>query len=259
MNAQAIASGMGGDTSPGQEEFIMESLWRRHSRHYAAALLILLLFGFGVFKLLDPRTLPIKQVSVKGDFQHLSTAGLQERANEAVRGGFFNVNVEAIQKLLLEEPWIREVSVKRIWPDKIMVSIREQAAVAQWNDGALLNDNAQIFSPETDTFPKNIPLLRGPENTHVQMLSRYQHLQAALPEELRIAEITLSDRRSWHIGFVDGPHVYLGRTNVERRIARFIDHVPGKLGDHFDRIRSIDMRYTNGFAVRWEPDYKPDL
>lgn len=259
MNTQVMASGMAEETSPEREESTMNSLWWRHPHGYVLILLVLVLFGFGAFKLLDPRTLPIKQVSVKGDFQHLSTDRLQARASEVVRGGFFNVNVETIQKVLLEEPWIREVSVRRIWPDSIMVSIREQVAVAQWNDGALLNDKAQLFSPETDTFPEGIPLFKGPENAHAQMLSLYQTLHAALPEGLPIAEITLSDRRSWHIGFVEGPHVYLGRTNIERRMNRFIDYVPGKLGDHFDRIRSIDMRYTNGFAVRWEPDYKPDL
>lgn len=259
MNTHVIASGMADKTSPDQEDSTTKSLWWRYNRACAVALLILLLFGFGVFKLLDPRTLPIRQVSVKGDFQHLSTAGLQGRASEAVRGGFFNVNVETIKKVLLEEPWIQEVSVKRIWPDRIMVSIREQVAVAQWNDNALLNDNAQLFSPEMDTFPEDIPVFRGPENTHAQLLSRYRELHAALPEELRIAEITLSDRRSWHVGFINGPHVYLGSTNIERRMNRFIDYVPVKLGDYFDRIRSIDMRYTNGFAVRWEPDYKPDL
>lgn len=236
-----------------------ESPWRRHAGIWGPAVFVIFLAGFGAYKLLDPGTLPIRHVDVKGDFRHLSTTGLQQRTGDVVRGGFFNVNVETIQKVLLEEPWIRDVSVKRVWPDRITVSIGEQVAVALWNDDSLLNGNGRIFSPEINTFPEEIPRFRGPEGSHSQMLSVYQNLSSALPERFGIAEITLSDRRSWHIGFTNGPHVYLGRTNIEARLQRFVEYIPGKLGDLFNRIRSIDMRYTNGFAVRWEPEYKPDL
>jgi cell division protein FtsQ len=232
---------------------------RRHLGGIILAAGALGLLAYGVLVLLDPQTLPIRHVRIQGEFQHLSTDGLQERASRVVRGGFFNVNVETIQRVLLEEPWIRTVSVKRVWPDRITVSIREQTAVARWNGSALLNDEARIFAPEPATFPSGLPVLRGPEGSHGQMLDFYQQLRAALPPDLRISEVTLSSRRSWHVGFVDGPHVYLGRTNISKRTRRFVEYLPQRLGEHFDRIRSVDMRYTNGFAVRWEPDYKPDL
>jgi len=184
---------------------------------------------------------------------------LQERARDAVTGGFFNVNVETIQKILLEEPWIKDVSVQRIWPDRIMVTVREQTAVARWVNDALLNDDGELFFPDTEAFPDKLPVFKGPQGSHTQILAFYRRLQTALPEKFRLVEVTLSKRRSWHVGFADGPHVYLGRANLEKRVNRFAEYVPTRLGEFFDNIRSLDMRYTNGFAVRWEPDFKPEL
>ena len=258
MNAQAVPVSMadGHDDNNGLSP---QSVWSRHAGAIVLTMLITSLAGFGIYRLQDPQTLPIRHVRVKGQFQHLSTGALQERADKVVRGGFFNVNVETIQSVLLEEPWIREVSVKRVWPDRITVTIREQTAVARWNGSALLNEDARVFTPEKETFPADIPSFKGPEGAHTQMLEFYRRLRTALPEEFRIAEVTLSERRAWHVGFLDGPHVYLGRTDIANRLNRFVEYVPGNLENMFNNIRSVDMRYTNGFAVRWEPDYKPDL
>ncbi len=258
MNAQAVPVGMA-DGRDDDNGLSRQSVWSRHTGVIVLTMLITSLAGFGIYRLQDPQTLPIRHVRVKGQFQHLSTSALQERAGEVVRGGFFNVNVETIQSVLLEEPWIREVSVKRVWPDRITVTIREQTAVARWNSGALLNEDARVFTPEKETFPADIPSFKGPEGTHTQMLEFYRRLRTALPEEFRIAEVTLSERRAWHVGFIDGPHVYLGRTDIANRLNRFVEYVPDNLENMFNNIRSVDMRYTNGFAVRWEPDYKPDL
>lgn len=258
MSSQAMTANMAGQTNP-DSTAPEQGPVRRHLAGYLLGAAALGLLAYALSILLDPQTLPIRHVRVKGQFQHLSTDRLQERASEVVRGGFFNVNVDTIQRVLLEEPWIRAVSVKRVWPDRITVSIREQSAVVRWNDAALLNDEARLFAPDKATFPQGIPVLRGPEGSHAQILEFYQRLRQALPREYRIAEVTLSNRRAWHVGFASGPHVYLGRTNISKRTKRFIEYLPDRLGEQFDRMRSVDMRYTNGFAIRWEPDHQPDL
>lgn len=220
---------------------------------------VLLLAALGAARLMDPQTLPIRHVRVKGDFRHLSLAGLQQRASKVVSGGFFNVNVDTIRRVLLQDPWIGEVTVKRVWPDGIDVYIREQQAVARWNDNALLNADGQVFTPDPATLPDGIPQFRGPAGTDRTMLDFYHRLRALLPDDMRVEALTLSDRRAWQIRFAGGPRLRLGRTDIMQRLQRFAAYVPTKLHDRLDLMRSVDMRYTNGFAVQWKPDSKPDL
>lgn len=220
---------------------------------------MLVLFLLGVKHILDPRTLPIRYVTVSGDFHHLSPAGLEERASNAVRGGFFNVNVETIKKVLSEEPWVREVTVKRVWPDSITVFIKEQSAVALWRDNGLLNDDAELFAPAPSTFPANLPRLRGPDGTYSLLLNTYRYMQGILPVEMNIKELVLNERRAWEVKFENGISVLLGRSDLEKRIKRFARHIPAELNNYLQDIALIDMRYTNGFSILWNTGVVSEL
>lgn len=225
----------------------------------ALVAMVVVFTGFAVMKLMDPATLPVRHVSVTGDFRHLSTPALEQRAGQVVRGGFFNVNVEAIQRTLLEEPWVRDVSVQRIWPDRILVDIKEQLAVAQWGDEGLLNPDAGIFYPELATFPQNLPVLTGPANSARQVLNMYTRLLGLLPDGVSIERLSLSNRRSWQLKLANGPEMRLGKTGVIARVQRFLDSYPIHDPARLQRISYIDMRYTNGFAIRWDPETQSDL
>jgi len=208
--------------------------------------------------LMDPLTLPIRQVSINGKFEHLSPASLERRAAEVVSGGFLNVNVDEIRSVLLEEPWVHEVSVKRVWPDRLMVNIQEQVAVARWRDQGLLNMDAGIFKPEPDTYPESLPLISGPLDSHTGVLSKYQQLLQILPKGLMIAELSLSDRRSWEIKLNNGSLFRLGKHDIERRLERFIRYFPDVTQNLVEQIQYIDLRYTNGFSINWNTNSDKD-
>jgi cell division protein FtsQ len=223
------------------------------------SLTVIILLTIAGLKLMDPSTLPVRHVSVTGDFVHMSPVGLQERVSEVVRGSFFNVNVETIQNLLLEEPWVREVSVKRVWPDRITVTISEQNAVAQWDEYGLLNSDAVLFMPDKATFPKELPVLFGPENATDLVLGNLDKLRAILPEGLDVAELALSSRRSWTLKLNNGLLIRLGKSGVIEKTYRFFEYFPTAGLSDLEKIKYVDMRYTNGFIVRWNPDMKPEL
>ena len=258
MNTRVMGMAAQADGAAGHADGQPPVPYRRLSALLPLGLMTALL-GVGGAWLLDETTLPVRHVRVEGDFKHLSTVALQERAGEVVRGGFFNVNVETIKEVLLEEPWIHSVSVKRVWPDSITVTIHEQIAVARWNDSGLLNAGGDLFTPQPSTLPDGLPRLRGPEDTHDQVLGFYQRLGEVMPPSLTVSELSLSDRRAWRIGFTGGPQVYLGRMDIATRVRRFARYVPAALAGYAGHIESVDMRYTNGFAVQWKPGNKPDL
>ena len=66
-------------------------------------------------------------------------------------------------------------------------------------------------------------------------------------------------RRAWQVQFDHGPLLRLGRQDLDRRLQRFAGVVSTQLHGLLGHMQSVDMRYTNGFAVQWNPDYKPNL
>jgi len=203
--------------------------------------------------LMDPQTLPVKKVRVEGDFRRLSPESLQTTVTEVVRGGFFNVNVEIIKESLFQNPWVYQVTVRRIWPDTLSVKVIEQTAVARWGEQGLINSQAEFFAPSKQTFPKNLPVLMGPVDSYALLLGQYVRIRDALAaRRLQVSGLTLNDRRAWQFELVKGPSVILGRQDVDRRVARFTDYVTTRLANRLSQIKLIDMRYTNGFAVQWQ-------
>jgi cell division protein FtsQ len=221
-------------------------------------LIITLISLFGI-KLADPSTLPVRHVSISGDFTYLSPISLQQRVSKVVTGGFFNINVETIQKVLLQEPWVKEVSVNRTWPDRITVTIREQIAIAQWGESGLMSSDAQIFYPDPATFPDNQPIVIGPDSSVRQVMEYLLKIQKILPKDLIVNELILSERRSWYLKLSNGVVMRLGKDNVVGRIEKFFNYYSNKKINNVEQIKYIDMRYTNGFVIRLISNIKPDL
>lgn len=211
------------------------------------------LFVWGGHMLMSPATLPVKQVRIEGDFQNLSTRALQDLIRNEVKGGFFNVNVSAIRNALLKEPWVNDVSVHRVWPDSLQVYVDEQVAVTRWNDDGLLNRRGSLFRPDKNTIPANLPLLEGPELSQAAMLEKFYYLNERLESvNLSVAKLSLDDRRSWKFITADGLTVILGKNNFNDRVERFVNQAIPGLGEKINETGQIDMRYPNGFAVRWK-------
>lgn len=220
---------------------------------YLSAVLISGALVWAGYVLLDPGTLPIRQVRIEGEFRNLSTGSLQELVGNEVTGGFFNINVAAVRSALLKEPWVRDVSVHRVWPDSLQVFVTEQVAAARWKDSGLLNRAGTLFVPDKSTFPPDLPVFRGPEGAQEMMMTEYFELDEKLqPLSMRITLLQLDERRAWSFETDHGLRVVLGRNSFEERIEKFIDLMPVSPGIKLDELEMVDMRYPNGFAVRWK-------
>lgn len=216
-------------------------------------LVFISLLVWGGMTLSDPDTLPIKQVRIEGDFTRLSPVDLQLLVTDKVRGGFFNLDVDAVRLALLDEPWVSEVTVKRIWPDALRVIVIEQVPVVRWGDSGLLNHAGEYFAPEITTIPVVLPLLSGPVGSEVNLLNRFNMMQERIQAiGFNIASITLNERRAWSFQLKNGIKVVLGRRDFEDRFNRVLTLIPTTISGRIEQTESIDMRYTNGFSILWK-------
>jgi cell division protein FtsQ len=252
MSRESLLYADEGYAEPGQED-------RRHSGGtkfiLGLALLagLLLLFLWTVRLMSNPATLPIRTVRVEGEFRHLSREALRDSVVDVVRDGFFNVNVSRIQDALHANPWVAGVTVRRVWPDGLVVKVAEEQAMARWGERGLLSTEGNIFFPDADAIPPGLPSFFGPENTHNLISNRYLQISETLaPHGWTLAEVRLDKRWSWSFSLGSGARVLLGRRDVTARIAAFAELAQTDFGARMDQIAIIDMRYTNGFALRWK-------
>ena len=235
-----------------------EDAGRRTDRQLVAlaALLCVLILGLAVLvgvRSMTAGTAPIRKVTMAGEFQHLEPAELEAAIAAETQKGFFGLDVGKLRRELRQHPWIDDLTVTRIWPDRLKLVIREQVPVAWWGESALLNRFGEVFRPATIDLAPEYVRLQGPDGTELQLLERYREWSLKFAAAgLRIAAVTLSDRRAWTLRTDDGMQIVLGRTDIERRVARLLRAYPQQLSEAGQRVRRVDLRYTNGMAVTFD-------
>ena len=231
-----------------------ESYFSRFFGYFFVVVFIALLLYGGNY-LLHPNTLPIKHVKVEGSFNRLSQTELKKNVVNNIRGGFFSLNVNEVRLALLSMPWVREVTVKRVWPDLLKVIVFEQVPSARWGDLGLLNLSGEYFSPSEEIIFEDLPLLFGPINSGIKLLDRYKTIQEklqSLPFRLNVVSVILNNRRAYSFDLENGVRVVLGRHAFDERLDRFLKFVPTLIPDRINNIDSIDLRYSNGLSVFWK-------
>ena len=201
----------------------------------------------------DPYQWPVQTVNIKGKFRHLQQTQLQDEVLPLVREGFFGMNVSAIQSRLQNLAWVEQVSVRRVWPDRLSIVVREQQPVAFWGEKGYLNPRAQVFEPEQRVDLPALPHFEGPDGYEQRVLLMYQQLQGMLkPLNLSVGSLQLDARRTWSVQLSNDLTVEIGRSSPVDRIARFVRVYPAILAAGSGQVMSVDLRYSNGFAVRWQ-------
>lgn len=202
--------------------------------------------------------LPIKHVTVEGALQHTDRAALVSSVTPFVSGSFINVDVARIREVGEKLPWVKQIQVRRVWPDTLHLIVEEQTAIARWNDKGLVDTTGSVFFPDEQSLPQGLIRLFGPKGASEMMVRRLAEIQPALGElGLHINEVKMDGRRSWQLNFSEGLQLKLGRADSQTRLERFIRVYKGGLDKYQSQIATIDMRYTNGLAVVWKQGQKP--
>jgi len=212
---------------------------------------VLAILGYVGQSLSHSTNFPIRKVAVEGNFLFLTPGYIQALVSRSLHGGFFQVDVQEIRSGLLEEPWVRDAQIERRWPDIVRVRIEEQQPTARWGEHALLNTAADVFAPNPGTFPRGLPRLNGPVGSELEVLTTYRMVTERMRAlGLKVASLELSERGAWTVGLEGETRLLLGRHRIEERLERFRAAYDLALKATWPEIASVDLRYTNGLAIR---------
>ena len=137
----------------------------------------------------------IEHIKITGSYQHTAQACIQSAIEPYVRIGFFSLDVQGIQKSLLELPWVLEARISRSWPDTIKVHLTEKVPEAIWNEHWIFDSVGNTFYPEQVEIAK-IPKIDGPIDMKRVVFGHYRAIRDQLsPKGLKISQLSMDSRQ----------------------------------------------------------------
>ena len=135
------------------------------------------------------------------------------------------------------------------WPDRLVLEIVEHEAAARWNEECLLNAQGEPFDSGGE-LPPSLPRLAGPEGSAPRLLARYGELSALLAPAGTIRRLQQDARGTLQLEFEHGLELTLGGDQATAVLGDFLTVWLRQEPDERERWTHVDLRHTDGFAVR---------
>lgn len=225
-------------------------------------LLVLSLLGSGLWWVAQRPMFTLKVIRVEGvgetQLRHVNRSTVRTTAVPRIKGNFFTANLDSVRQAFEAVPWVRKASVRREWPNKLIVTIEEHQPLGTWGeDGRLLSINGDVFTANLAEAEEDgeLPEFAGPEGSEKEVVARYRELLDWFkPASLKPEAVQLSNRYAWTVKLNNGMTVELGReqsrTTLKDRVDRLLGIYPQLVNRLQDKIESVDMRYPNGLALK---------
>lgn len=218
----------------------------------------------------NPERVVLSQLMLTGDHDFTNEGDIRKAILElGLPNTYVAQNVDDIQQEIMRLPWIKQVSVRKQWPDRLIVNIAEYQPSYIWNNIFLLDKDGVIFSVPKERIKDDfLPKLFGPIGKEKLILETYRQLDEVSTKSanqnliLLISEAIADERNAWQLvvkqcikGFcVDNQNITLklGREKIiERytRLIRFFSDIQTGLLEN-ERLAEVDLRYENGISVK---------
>lgn len=205
------------------------------------------LYGVLYFTVHLPGMFPLQSVRLNAALEKVGAAEVLQVVQSEIRGNFFTVDIDRLRRSLEKLPWVRLVSIRREFPNRLVMELEEHQALAHWNNVGLVNKQGEVFVASNEQV---LPNFIGPEGASSEVAKQYgQFSQQLAPLDLHVAQLALSARHAWQVRLSNDMVLELGRDDIDRRLARFVSVYPYGLAARQNEVRYVDLRYPKGFAV----------
>ncbi|OCG20099.1 MULTISPECIES: FtsQ-type POTRA domain-containing protein [unclassified Gilliamella] len=220
----------------------------------------------------DPEQMVLSQLTLSGEHTYTTEDDLREAIlGLGLPNTYIGQDVNDIQQEVMRFPWVKQTSVRKQWPDRLITYVEEYKPVLYWNDLFLLDKNGIVFSVPLDRIVElQLPRLYGPESkakTALEIYYKLENLSKKLANNqlaLHIKTAITDERNAWQLMVeqcasgvcLENQEIklLLGSENIENRYQQFIKLFPEiqlRVPEN-ERITVADLRYENGISVQRE-------
>jgi cell division protein FtsQ len=167
----------------------------------------------------------------------------------------FKVDVTKVREALTSHPFVKEVSVKRVYPFSIVIDVKEKKPSALWvaADGAVhvLDEQGESYRFLGKDVVKDLYLINTRDKSDAKRV--FSETNAFITEGIlkkgQLSEVCYRDGDLTIFGLDDGVEIILGKEDHQKRLKRALA-VLKDAGKRGLVIKCIDARFEKGAIIQ---------
>ena len=189
---------------------------------------------------------PIEEVEITSTISNYDAGKINDIVVSIYGRDLLSLDLSHIKRSIRSDDWIRDVEIKKSFPDTLEIIIIPQQPFAIYNSKIMMKDGTVIEAP---SLPMDLPIIidhtndsQSSMNTMILTGKLLQKIGLDI-KKVEIHESLIKVSTSTNMLISDRVNY---EVNLNRLVITFHD-----LKKLFKReIKSIDMRYSNGFAIK---------
>ena len=200
---------------------------------------------FTVYKL-DLLNYPIDEVDINTNDINYNQQRIDNLIRTIYGKDLISLDISNIQKYIVEDIWIKDAEISKSFPSTIKIKIIQHQPFAIYNSKLMMRDGSIIKS---DNISYELPVVEDNANN----VSNSRRILTISTENLNKIDLKIKRIEIFNslVRIHTSKYILISdRLNLELNLNRLTLSL-NDLVEAFDQeINSIDMRYSNGFAIK---------
>ena len=189
---------------------------------------------------------PIEEIDIISSDKKYNEKKLNKYIDSIYGNDLLLINIDMIQKNITSDEWISDVEVIKSFPSKVSIRIIQHEPLAVYNNQIMSKSGILISSSRNlDNLPVIIDKQKRPTAAYDTLLSTLVSLKK-IDLVVKKIEIYHSLIKIYTTSIV----LISDKTNFKKNIQRLVPSFSDLKNIYGKKITSIDMRYSNGFAIK---------
>lgn len=197
---------------------------------------------------------PIEKIAFTETLKYVDEKQLATLLKSEDMGGMLSIDLQDLREKVLLNPWVKDVGIRKKWPDTLIFHFQEYKPVALVNSEYLL-ENGHLMKYNDTEILSNIIRIQVEKNSSYQqqglleLVVKLAKINQRLElHQFNVDQFLVNEGNNWSVEIKNKFLIKVGRKHQLERIERFLKVYAAI--ENKKSLQSIDLRYSNGFAVK---------